>query len=125
WTSHFNARHLESKDETLTQRAGIFSNLIADSVDPFDGNLFGLVPIRTDKATGRTTTTAGLLSFSGPGATPPAGARAATRCCLLSLRGPAGKLPAGDLQATVEGRFLDNRLRSTTNFSGFSQKRSF
>jgi hypothetical protein len=103
WTSHFNARHLESKDETLTQRAGIFSNLIADSVDPFDGNLFGLVPIRTDKATGRTTTTAGLLSFSGP----------------------AAKLPAGDLQATVEGRFLDNRLRSTTNFSGFSQKRSF
>jgi iron complex outermembrane receptor protein len=103
WTSYFNARHSESKDETLTQRMGGPNTItLADSVDPFAGNLFDLVTIRTDKATSRTVTSSTLLSLSGP----------------------ALKLPAGDLQATVEGRFLDNRLHSTSTFSDRSFHRS-
>jgi hypothetical protein len=64
---------------------------------------FALAPISTDRATARTTASSALLSFSGP----------------------AVKLPAGDLQATLEGEFLDNRLHSTSNVSGPADKRTF
>jgi outer membrane receptor protein involved in Fe transport len=76
--------------------------LLADSTDPFAGNLSALVPIQTNKATGRTISSSALLSVSGP----------------------AARLPAGDVQATVEGEFVDVRLRSTTDFLGVSQKRT-
>ena len=104
WTSHFNARHSQARDETFTQRKAASGTIpIEDNVDPFGDDLFDLVTIRTDKATSRTTVTSALWNFTGP----------------------ALKLPAGDLQATVEGQFFDNRLRSTSTFSGVEQKRSY
>lgn len=104
WTSHFNARHSEAKDRTFTQRRATSGTIpLGDTIDPFGDDLFDLVAIRTDHATSRITNSSALLSFAGP----------------------AAKLPAGDLQATVEGRFFDNRLRSTSTFSGVEQKRNF
>jgi len=102
WRSNFNARHSESKDDTHTERQSVFGTIpLNDTTDPFSGDLFALVPIRTDRATARTIVNSAQLSATGP----------------------LAKLPAGELQATVEGLFLDTRLKSTSDFSGIVQRR--
>jgi iron complex outermembrane receptor protein len=96
WTSNLNARHTESKDDTLTERQTLFGAIrLDDGVDPFSGNLSSLIEIGTGRASGRTLTDLAQLSATGP----------------------AGKLPAGDLQATLESRFVNNRFRSRSSFS--------
>ena len=102
WRSNFNARHAESKDDTRNERQGIFGTIpLADTVDPFGNDLFALVPIRTDRAKARTIINSAQLSATGP----------------------LAKLPAGELQTTLEGIFLDTRLKSTSDFSGIVQQR--
>jgi iron complex outermembrane receptor protein len=104
WTSHFNARHSESKDVTLTERRNGSGTIpLGDTVDPFEDDLSALILIRTDNAKARNVLNSATLSFSGP----------------------AMKLPAGDLQATVEGQIFDNKLRSSSTFSGVTDDRRF
>lgn len=104
WTSNFNARYSQSRDETRSQRQNVFGAIfLDDSVDPFGGGLSDLVSVRTDRATARSVNGLAQLIFSGP----------------------AARLPAGDLRATIEGRITGNRLRSSSSFSVLSGNRKF
>jgi iron complex outermembrane recepter protein len=104
WTSDLNARHSESKDDTRTERQVRFGAIpLDDSIDPFGANLSDLITLRTDRATARTITNFAQLSSTGP----------------------AAKLPAGDVQATVQARLVENRLRSHSSFSVLNANQSF
>ena len=104
WTGLFNARHFRSTDETNTERRAVTGNItLGDAVNPFALDLFALVPIRTDTAEAKNRTNQAKLSFNGP----------------------LFPLPAGNAIATFEGLFVGNRLRSESDFSLITQKRSF
>ena len=96
WTSNFNARHSDFRDETRSERQNLFGAIpLDDSIDPFGADMSGLIGVHTDRATARSIANLAQLSFTGP----------------------AARLPAGDLQTVVEGRLADNRLRSRSSFS--------
>lgn len=104
WSAFFSARHARSEDVTRTQRrASAGAIALADSIDAFGMDLFDLVEINTARSESRSTLSNARLSATGPLVT----------------------LPAGPLQATVEGVFAHNRLRSESDFSLAGQKRTF
>jgi iron complex outermembrane recepter protein len=104
WTSYFNARHFESKDDTRTERQALSGNItVPDSVDAFGSDLFHLVPMRTDRAEAKNRITQAKQAFTGP---------------LVAL-------PAGTAQATIEGQFIGNRLHSESDFTLVNPSRTF
>jgi iron complex outermembrane recepter protein len=96
WVGNFNARHSESRSNSLSERQAQFGSiLLGDTIDPFGADLSPLIPLRVDTTSSESTTN--LLN--------------------LTLTGPALLLPAGPLTATVEGRLGWNSLRSRSTFS--------
>ena len=103
WASLFNASHFQSKDVTRTERQAAGSTItLADDVNPFAADLFGMVGTRTDKATAKTWTSKAKLSATGP----------------------LVELPAGAVQTTFEGQYIRNHLRSESEFALISQTRN-
>jgi hypothetical protein len=97
WIGTLNTSHSETKDVIDTDRRATFGFIPIDAgVDPFTTDLSDLIDIRTDRATSRTRSDIGQLSFTGP---------------LVAL-------PAGPLQATIEGRLSWYSLRSHNTFVG-------
>ncbi|HVL29898.1 MAG TPA: hypothetical protein VM326_04180, partial [Sphingomicrobium sp.] len=104
WTGLLNARHSQAEDETETERRTTSSNIaVPDAVDAFGSNLFNLVELRTNTSRSKNWASNARLSFTGPLAT----------------------LPAGPIQATAEGLYTRNRLRSESDFTLSGQRRTF
>jgi hypothetical protein len=96
WIGNFNARHVETKDVSRSQRQKTFGAIpLDDNVNPFTSDLTELIAIRNDRAS----------------------TKSVDNLAQMSLAGPAMKLPAGDLATTVEGRLAWNHLRTNSTFS--------
>jgi hypothetical protein len=103
WTATWNTNIQQSRSVTNSERQSASTIQLDDGVNPFTVDLAGLITLRTDRFASRTRSTSSDITANGP----------------------ITQLPAGPLIATIEGQVDWDRQRSSSDFAGFADSRSF